>query len=415
MTRPRRRRTPGVGGLEPRCLLTVPAPVPVAVWIGQDDHDLAGPSSTLGPDGVQDIHIELTNLPTNLQIVGVDVRPYGSGEWTYNGVGNHWALAVVRAPGSATADLYMDPYQVETGRPYQIDLTYDDQSTVEVWLNGGTADPNLRMPADAVAAAWLGQDGHDLTGPGPDVGPDGIQDAHVALSNLFPGSPLTSVTVTAPSGAAWTFGDNPSLNGNAELVTNSADPTRADLYFSPGADLNGQTLTLSLTYANGKTDGTTIVAGPTDPALAMPAPAAAVALTWNTFAVSWLGQDGQNLTGAGAVHLALTGLPAGRSVVSATLDRRGEGHVVSTAPTAHQARGRPVRRAAGLPRRHRPDPGGRRLPADPRRDGRDPDPPAGARRRDEPGDSLRGRGERRRPARAGNRRDVGHGRTRATT
>ena len=50
----------------------------------------------------------------------------------------------------------------------------------------------------------------------------------------------------------------------------------------------------------------------------MPAPAP-VTLAWNTFAVTWMGQDGQDLTGPGDVHLALAGLPAGRSVVSATL------------------------------------------------------------------------------------------------
>src|SRR5262249_16177791 len=55
-----------------------------------------------------------------------------------------------------------------------------------------------------------------------------------------------------------------------------------------------------------------------NPKLAMPAPAP-VTVVSNAFGVRWLGQDGQNLTGAGSVHLALTGLPTGRTVAAAQL------------------------------------------------------------------------------------------------
>ncbi len=86
------------------------------------------------------------------------------GDWQYNGPYGPWAAALVRAPGATTADLYIEPYQIETGRTFEITLTYDDGSTAAIGLNGGAANPDLRMPADAVASQWLGQDGHDLTG-----------------------------------------------------------------------------------------------------------------------------------------------------------------------------------------------------------------------------------------------------------
>src|SRR5690242_17720585 len=120
--------------LEPRCLLTGPS----AVWIGQDGHDLAGPSSTLAPDNVQDIHVALSGLPTNHAIAKVDITGYGGGEWWVNGPYGPWAGALVRSPGASTADLYLDPYQVETGRTFFITLTYDDSTTVNFSFVGGT-------------------------------------------------------------------------------------------------------------------------------------------------------------------------------------------------------------------------------------------------------------------------------------
>ena len=48
----------------------------------------------------------------------------------------------------------------------------------------------------------------------------------------------------------------------------------------------------------------------------MPA-VAPVTVTWGTISASWVGQDGLDLTGRGDVHLALSGLPRGRTVVAA--------------------------------------------------------------------------------------------------
>src|SRR5262245_39746033 len=42
--------------------------------------------------------------------------------------------------------------------------------------------PDRRLPAGALQARWLGQDRQDRTGPGPAVGPDGLQDARIRLS-----------------------------------------------------------------------------------------------------------------------------------------------------------------------------------------------------------------------------------------
>jgi hypothetical protein len=323
MTRPRNRQfVPQVIALEGRSLLSG---TPTAIWIGQDGQDLAGGATPLAGNGVQDIHIELTGLPTNKSIDTIYILGYGGGGWVVN-IGPYapYDGVLEQSPGSSTADLYVDPYQTETGRQFTLTITYSDQSTAVITMNGGTADPNLRTPADAVAAQWLGQDGHDLTGPSPAVGPDGYQDVHLTLTHLFPGASIAAVTVTDALGDAWASGTNPNVDENAEFLPDPGDATRGDLYFSPTRDLNGQTLTVTVTYADGKLDHTTLTAGPTNPNLPMPAPAP-VNVNWSAVQAQWLGQDGFVLLGQGDVHLTLTGLPAGRTVVSATLsDQSGD-------------------------------------------------------------------------------------------
>jgi len=318
MTRPRKRPSPlSVLPLERRCLLSG---TPTAVWIGQDGHDLAGGASPLVGNGVQDVHVVLYGLPADRAIGSMQLLGYGGGGWVVN-VGPYnpvYSGAAVRSPGATAADLYLDPYTAETGRRFDIVLTYDDQSTAVFAMTGGAADPNLRMPDGAVSAQWAGQDGTDLTGPGPAVGPDGVQDAHLTLAHLFPATPVAAVTVTDAAGRGWAYGTNPGLLNNAEFVRSGTDPARGDLYFSPGIDLSGRAATVTVTYADGKVDATGIVLGHTDPTLAAPA-APPVAVAWNVLRARWLGQDGRDLVGPSDVHLDLGGLPAGRSVTSAVL------------------------------------------------------------------------------------------------
>lgn len=294
--------------------------VPAAVWVGQDGHDLAGGATPLTGNGVQDIHVVLSDLPAGRSIRSMEIRGYGGGGWVVNGPTYYAAYsgALVRADGASNADLYLDPYEAQTGRSWTVTLTYDDSSVVSFPMDGGAADPNLRMPADAVASRWLGQDGHDLTGPGAAVGPDGIQDAHLTFSHLFPGTAVSAVTVVDAAGHGWESGLNPSSRDNAEFVRDASDPTKGDLFLSPDRDLTGQVLNVTVTYADGKTDPTSIIAGKTDPGLKMPDPTP-VSVSWDTFRARWVGQDGLNLVGPGDVHLALDGLPAGRTVVSATV------------------------------------------------------------------------------------------------
>ena len=136
---------------------------------------------------------------------------------------------------------------------------------------------------------WPGRPG--LTGPGPSVGPDGIQDNHVTLTDLSAGVGVNSVTVSSSSGLVWQSGLNPALNSNAEFIVNPNDSSKGDLYFNPRAGLTGQTLTVFVSYANGKTDQTQIVAGASNPSLKMPVPAP-VTLNWNALSAFGNGAAG---------------------------------------------------------------------------------------------------------------------------
>ncbi len=318
MKRSRKRPTVlSVSALECRQLLSGNVS---GVWKGQDGHDLVGPSWVVAPSDVQDIHIALSGLPTDRIVTFGSIRPLGGGEWQYQGAsGGPAAAALVRVPGSSSADLYLEPYQSNNGLPYEIFLRYDDGSSYSFWVSGGPVDPNLRMPHAALQVAWAGQDGSDQAGHGPAVGPDGFQDVHLILSNLSAEIGVESIIVGGPPGVSWRYGTNREALTNAEMIRRTNDPSVADLYLAPDRNLDSQFLTVDLTYTNGKSDHATVLAGPTQPDLPV-SPAPAIPTFRVGLSATWLGQDGLDLTAKGDVHLTLTGLPAGRTVVGAMLN-----------------------------------------------------------------------------------------------
>ncbi len=167
--------------------------------------------------------------------------------------------------------------------------------------------------------AWIGQDGRDRVGHGAAVGPDGIQDAHLVLTNLAPNIPIETILIDGP-GAGHLSLRAKSGGGlvRANWTAIAADPSRADLYLNPDRNLDGLDLSVIVVYANGTQDLAVVTAGPTDPNLEV-APPDAPPERRDGLTARWLGQDGLDLVGPGDVHLALDGLPAGRRVVGAVL------------------------------------------------------------------------------------------------
>ncbi len=299
--------------------LAAPAPADLAArWLGQDGHDEVGGEPGPAKNDFQDIHIALRGLSPRRSIAGVVIKAGGGGEWDSKAT-NRFTVLVARPDGSPRADLYIEPYRREVGRPFEVHVKYDDGREAVAYFAGGRADPNLRARVAGVEAEWVGQDGQDRTGAGPGVGPDGFEDIHLTLARLAPKAEVKSVEVAGPGGSTWQSGLNPKGHHSAEFDRKADDPGRGDLYFSPGRDLDGQALKVTVTYGDDRADVASIVAGRCHPAKAMPTPAAST-LTSGSAMARWLGQDGSEAApSTGDVHVTLEGLPPGRIIAAAAL------------------------------------------------------------------------------------------------
>ena len=291
---------------------------PVGQWIGQDGSDVVGTSQGGPPNLVQDMHFSVSNLPVDRAVLKAVVYGYGGGQWQYNTGSGGYPVGWVQAAGSSSADFYLEPYMVETGRQFTVYLEYGDRTSSVFTIQGGAADPNLWVAGTRVDATWSGQLGLDLTGPDAGVGPDGLVDVQLALSNLIPGLGIVSIDVATASGLKWSYGQNPGRNANAELVRAGNQSTTAYLYLNPADGMANQELTVSVRYSNGKTNQTTLLAGIPDLSYHTNQ-SEAPGIQWGLISGQWNGQDGLDLTGTGDVHISLAGLPVDRSVISVTL------------------------------------------------------------------------------------------------
>jgi hypothetical protein len=185
------------------------------------------------------------------------------------------------------------------------------------------------------------------------VGSDGVKDIHLQLSNLLDyrrtsdgwlstfDQTQDSVVVTMPTvdgqTITWLAGPRPAgltqSYNNAEVIPNPTDPSRADVYLNPVAGLAvGQNVTVTVGYNRiGKTDASpepngstgqlvaTIATAP-DPTLAAdPPPAPSTPISFSGPSALWTRQDGTNSDTPGFVHVTLSGLPAGWTIVDAVL------------------------------------------------------------------------------------------------
>src|SRR5271166_1125374 len=308
-----RRAIPILTPLEQRYLLSF-----TATWIGQDGSDFVG-TVARSPNDYQDVVIHLSGLSNTVS--EIYVQRYGGGAWDYTPSSSTNAFFQASSGNPEEGDLYLEPYFNDPINYWYelIRVSYVDGSTEEytTLLSGTPVDPNLRDPGRELSAQWLGQDGNDWTGNGPSVGPDGIQDFHLKVSNISTGGTVSSLVFTAnpgPSAQSWQIGTNPQGYSNAELLNRvtSGGTDTADYFGKPSSSLsNGAPLTLQLTYSDqnrgGKTDTVPISAGLTvgniDPTLAMP-------LTSVTnFAAATAHSTAQDAGYPGFSHIVLDTLP----------------------------------------------------------------------------------------------------------
>jgi hypothetical protein len=292
---------------------------PSARWIGQDGHDYVGPSNRLEPSEVQDMHIALSGLDPQKEIEFIDVTTEkGGDQWQYNAQSFSWKAELKRGKGSRTADLFLEPGHNDSVQNYFILLRYEGGATRELVVRCRKVNRGLRMPGAGLQARWGGQDRQDRVGDGPSVGPDGLQDSRIRLSGVSTKIPVKAMRIEGPGGAKWESGANPQLLPNAEYWADPKKPGEGDLFFQPERDLKGQKLRVLVLYANETMDSAAVVAGRGDPKLKMPEQALPRLVEVSATA-RWHGQDGQDVTGPGDVHVTVSGLGRTQGIVGAVL------------------------------------------------------------------------------------------------
>ena len=281
-----------------------------ALWIGQVGVDHVGPWNELRPSTIQDIKVRLDNLPTDRVVLRAVVQGYGADRWEFGGPPSSWLVNLNRTAGSSTADMYFEPTRQESGREFNVGLTFDDGSFQEIYFAGGFADPNLRMPGQGVAATWLGAAaGTDLTTPSASVGPDGQTDLQIRLERLDASKTIEAIDVVDASGV-WiaSFGQNPSRVGTMEFSPDASGSGTGVATFSlPHRAMTGP-LTVQVTYRGGSRDSTSVALGSTATApVVLPA---TIAFRAHQATAQWLGQIVADPSRPGWTRVAVRDIPS---------------------------------------------------------------------------------------------------------
>lgn len=120
-------------------------PTATAVARGQDGSDYAGGSSG-GPDGRQDVHIVVAGLRPDEAINQVVITGYGGGQWDTSSASSPYSVVVFRH--GTGADLYIQPYQNETGtRYFTVGIQYADVSGTWVYPTIDALYASVNVPA----------------------------------------------------------------------------------------------------------------------------------------------------------------------------------------------------------------------------------------------------------------------------
>jgi hypothetical protein len=105
------------------------------VLLGQTGEDIAGTTS-LGPDGIQDVHIRLSGVQS--AITGVKITDGGNGVWQTPFNGQNWIVAIRPQADPSIVDLYFDFWQPNSS--YTVALTFANGSSQTVQASAATAN-----------------------------------------------------------------------------------------------------------------------------------------------------------------------------------------------------------------------------------------------------------------------------------
>ncbi len=243
-------------------------------WVGQDGQDRAGPDAGVGPDGLQDVHLELGKLAAKTPVIAVLVEGKSSERWAFgvNREASPNAEFVVDPKDPTRGSLFFQPARNLARHTLKVTVTFEGGKNDQAVVVAGACDPKLAMPRAVlprvstltVTSRWIGQDGNDVKGRGV---------VHLSLSGLAVRPPLAAVLSDSVHGA-WVYRSSKTfaLEGGEDALPLGfrQQGTSADLDFSPLRDESKATLTLRLLYENGESAITTFPGGPCDPSKKAP-------------------------------------------------------------------------------------------------------------------------------------------------
>ena len=233
----------------------------------------------------------------------------GSDQWEYNAQSFSWKAELKRAKGSRTADLFLEPGHDDASQTYHILIRYEGGATRELAVRGRKVNRGLRMPGAAIAGPVGG------AGPARPRGRRGPRS--VPTGSRTRGSALAGVSTKVRRQGDAHRGRRGERSGSREPTRSSCptrntgrtprSPARADLFFQPGRDLKGQKLNVRVLYANETMDSAAWPSGRVIPSSGCPSSRCRGSAEVSASA-RWHGQDGQDVTGPGDVHVTVSGL-----------------------------------------------------------------------------------------------------------
>ena len=163
-------------------------------WIGQDNHDLVQVGGASGGNGIQDMHLHVSNLKPqgSSRSSSVCRLPKQLRVWRLDtSQSPHWRLAIARADLAADAEMYLEPPADDSfGQKFDVTFTYNDgsTSTSSVTASTHTSDQLKLDNAAAAAPAAAGQ------APGGRAGRTSFQNHRLSGPAAIPGALHGDVT-----------------------------------------------------------------------------------------------------------------------------------------------------------------------------------------------------------------------------
>jgi hypothetical protein len=230
-----------------------------AEWLGQDGNDLVSVGPSVGPDGLQDVHIHLSGMAVGVAVKAIRIEGPAGARWEQGRNPKLLSNAeLIRDPKDASkGELYFQPDRDLSNHRLKVMVAYDNDNLDVTVLIAGACNAALSMPASPlpeliegdVRAVWLGQDG---------ASPGARGDVHVALSGLPASLPIVGAVLTDAVRGTWIYKVNGAVSIPDEptalplLFKPPSDGKSTDVFFAPCRDETATTMTLRLIASDGR-------------------------------------------------------------------------------------------------------------------------------------------------------------------